>query len=327
MATHAEIGQTYDYMSELCQLSLGDYPDITCAMYNGDFSKTLKEAQADKHAYILEHLGFSAGERVLDIGCGWGPVVNAVNRAGGTGVGITLSAAQAQYCQPHGLDVHLLDWRAPAFEELGTFDGLASVGAFEHFCSIKEWQRGEQDQVYQSFFRRAWSVLRPERRFYLQTMLWGERPPKYDEFSLGAKKGSDPYILAVLEKFYPGSWLPYGTGQIERACRPYFKVVSYNNGRSDYIETLRQFGKRNFHLTPRKLFAALMLAGQYLRDRALRYKIECLRRGYNRECFVRGIMDHERIVLQRNDNPDEETDGVNPLHQERAASHSSDRAR
>ena len=129
--------------------------------------------------------------------------------------------------------------------------------------------------------------------------MWGSKPPKYQDLSLEAESGSDEYILAVLEKFYPGSWLPYGEQQILGAAAPFFKVVSLNNGRLDYIETLTQFGRRIRKFSFAKTLKALVLVPRYIRDREFRYKIQSLRNGYNRECFVRGIMDHQRMVLEK----------------------------
>ena len=51
MATQTEIADTYDYMDEIFRLSLGESADITGAMYNGDFSLTLEQAQKQKHEY------------------------------------------------------------------------------------------------------------------------------------------------------------------------------------------------------------------------------------------------------------------------------------
>jgi cyclopropane-fatty-acyl-phospholipid synthase len=48
-------------------------------------------------------------------------------------------------------------------------------------------------------------------------------------------------ILAVLEKFYPGSWLPSGEEQIVRIARPYVELLSDKNGRLDYLETMQQW--------------------------------------------------------------------------------------
>lgn len=72
MATHEQIEATYNYMDDIFRLTFGECADISGAMYNGDFSKTLEEAQREKHEYVMRNLNIGAGSRVLDIGCGWG---------------------------------------------------------------------------------------------------------------------------------------------------------------------------------------------------------------------------------------------------------------
>src|SRR6266704_2657599 len=88
MATREEIEATYNYMDEVFRVSLGEHGDVTCALYNGDFTKTLKQAQQDKHDYILDAIHFNSGSRVLDIGCGWGPMLKAVKERGGLAIGL-----------------------------------------------------------------------------------------------------------------------------------------------------------------------------------------------------------------------------------------------
>ena len=70
-------------MDEIFRLSLGETGDLTCAMYNGDFSKTLAQAQRDKHPYVLDALNVHTGFRMLEIGCGWGPMLKLLSREGG----------------------------------------------------------------------------------------------------------------------------------------------------------------------------------------------------------------------------------------------------
>lgn len=298
MATRAQMDATYNYMDEICRLSLGEMTDITCAWYDGDFSKTLAQAQHDKHEFVLNSINFRLGSRLLDIGCGWGPILNAARNRGGHGVGITLSASQAESCRRNGLDVHLKDWKDLSVETFGRFDGLVSIGAFEHFCSMEEYEAGKQDEIYRRFFALCHDSLPPGGRLYLQTMMWGRNFHGKDNVSINAARGSTERILAVLGKFYPGSWLPYGEEHIIRVAAPYFRICSLNNGRLDYIQTLDQFNvvwKFSF----RKLIPAMKLVPCLVRDEDFRYKVESLRGGYNKECFKREVMDHQRMIFER----------------------------
>jgi len=298
MATQQQIEATYNYMDDIFRLSLGETGVLTGAMYNGDFSKTLAQAQKDKHDYVLDALNFHPGFRMLDIGCGWGPMLKAAEERRGHGVGLTLSTKQAEACRGNGLEAYVIDWKDISVETFGKFDGVVSIGAFEHFCSVEEYLAGKQERIYQDFFKLCHDLLPQGGRLYLQTMMWGENAPDYKDISLNASKSSNEYILAVLGRFFPGSWLPGGEEQLIRIAEPYLKVVSLNNGRRDYIETLRQWGKIWTPSIP-KVIAAFKLLPYLVRDRDFRYRLETLRHGYNRECFIREVIDHQRIVFEK----------------------------
>jgi cyclopropane-fatty-acyl-phospholipid synthase len=298
MATLDEISRTYDYMDDFVRLTFGENPDLSGAMYDGDFSKTLEQAQADKHRYILEGIRFQPGFHLLDVGCGWGPVLRAVKDRGGQGVGVSLSPKQVEACRAGGLDAHLRDWKEIRTGSFGFFDGIVSVGAFEHFCSIEDYRAGRQEEIYCQFFQFCHDLLPSQGRLFLQTMTWGPNAPRFEDISLAAPKGSAGYLVAVLSRFYPGSWLPAGEEQILRCAAPWFHVISLNNGRKDYIETMKQWQRVREFSWP-KLWVALKMLPNLLRDPDFRYKLESLRGGYNRECFAREIFDHQRIVFEK----------------------------
>src|ERR687892_2027680 len=111
MAERKDLEFTYSLIDRIFRLSLGEMADFSGAKYEGDFSLSLEEAQARKHEYVAEQIGIGPGRRVLDLGCGWGPLLNFIRERGGGGGGVTLSSAQARACRRHGLDVHIHDAR------------------------------------------------------------------------------------------------------------------------------------------------------------------------------------------------------------------------
>jgi cyclopropane-fatty-acyl-phospholipid synthase len=231
-----------------------------------------------------------------------GPILMRGKERKANGIGLTLSTKQAESCKAHQLQVHIQDWKEiksdPTFAK---FDAIASVGSFEHFCSIDEYLANQQEKIYTDFFGFCHSRLPSGGRLFLQTMMWGKNAPSYEEISLKAKWASSEYLLAVLEKFYPGSWLPYGQEQIVKVASPYFKVISFNNGRKDYIQTMDEWGKRLYNPSLKKLGKVFSMLPNLIKDEDFRYKVESLifLGGYNKECFVREVMDHERIVFER----------------------------
>src|SRR5437762_2042038 len=172
MADRRDIDFTYSLTDRVIRLSLGELADFSGAKYDGDFSLSLEAAQRRKHAYVAEQIGIGPGRRVLDLGCGWGPLLDFVRRSGGTGVGVTLSSAQAASCRRHGLDVRLEDAREVTRDRFGGFDAVASLGAFEHFCSEDEHRAGRQEAIYRGLFARIAGLLPAGGRLYLQTMVF-----------------------------------------------------------------------------------------------------------------------------------------------------------
>ena len=221
----------------------------------------------------------------------------AIRAQGGRGIGITLSAVQAKACKRNGLDAHVKDWKSMSVHDYGRFDAIVSIGAFENFCSVEEYRLGNQDQVYGRFFNLCRELLPPHGRLYLQTMVW-DKAPLYEAISLKAPKGEDAHLLALLQKFYPGSWLPYGEAQICRNAGG-FRLISANSGRRDYIQTMEAWNQRKIWrqaLHPRLLTDLMM---RYATSRDFRYQLSSLRRSLNRVCFERGIWDHKRMLFEK----------------------------
>src|SRR5213078_3572962 len=235
MAERADLEFTYSLIDRIFRLSLGELADFSGAKYDGDFSLSLEEAQRRKHDYVAEQIGIGPGRRVLDLGCGWGPLLDYIRRRGGTGVGGTLSSAQAAACRRHGLDVRLADARALTRESFGPFDAVASLGAFEHFCSPEDYGAGRQEAVYRDLFARIASVLPERGRLYLQTMVFGRNMIPLEEIDIDAPRDSDGWYLALMGRQFPGSWLPFGAEQIEACAEPHFRLVASSSGRLDYI--------------------------------------------------------------------------------------------
>jgi cyclopropane-fatty-acyl-phospholipid synthase len=297
VASRNDIERTYDYMDEILRLRLGEFPDLSCAYYNGDYSLTLEEAQKAKHNYVLDSICFDPSMRVLDIGCGWGPMLLAIQDRSGYALGITLSPAQVRSCERNGLNVHLKDWKELSPEEHGQFDAIISLGAFEHFCSIQEYLQGRQDDIYRSFFEVCYSLLPKRGRLYLQTMVW-DKSPRYETISLKSPRNDDAYIVALLTKFYPGSWLPYGEGQITQNALG-FRLVSVSSGRSDYIQTIKAWSSRQIWRAALRPRVLAKLVVRYGTDRNFRYQLASIRCGSNKLCFEREIMDHKRMVFEK----------------------------
>ncbi|HEV7584612.1 MAG TPA: class I SAM-dependent methyltransferase [Solirubrobacteraceae bacterium] len=298
MADRSDIDFTYSLTDRVFRLSLGELADFSGAKYDGDFSLSLEQAQRRKHEYVAEQIGIGPGRRLLDLGCGWGPLLDFARRQGAAGVGVTLSRAQEAACRRHGLDVHLHDAREVDRETFGQFDAAASLGAFEHFCSPEEFRAGRQEEIYRTLFDRVASVLPPRGRFYLQTMVFGRNMIALDEVDIGAPRHSDSWYLALMGRQFPGSWLPLDAAQVIRCAEPGFRLLTTSNGRLDYIQTITEWGKRTGARSLRKSLLKLRLVPRWLTSRDFRLAFTS-GVSANKVCFERELIDHHRMVFEK----------------------------
>jgi cyclopropane-fatty-acyl-phospholipid synthase len=302
MAGREDLEFTYSLTDRIFRLSLGELADFSAAKYDGDFSLSLEEAQRRKHSYVAEQIGIGPGRRILDLGCGWGPLLDFIRSRGGSGVGVTLSSAQAAACRRHGLDVHLHDAREVTRDTFGRFDAVASLGAFEHFCSPEDHHAGRQDELYRGLFARIGSMLPDKGRFFLQTMVFGRSMIPTERIDIRAPRGSDAWYLALLGRQFPGSWLPHGQEQIIRSAEPHFRLVSSLSGRLDYIETIRQWRKRFAAPSLKKTLLKLQLLPRWLTSPDFRLAFTS-GVSANGVCFERELLDHYRLVFEKKSSP------------------------
>ena len=298
MADRDDLEFTYSLIDRVFRLSLGELADFSGAKYDGDFSLSLEEAQHRKHEYVAEQIGIGPGRRVLDLGCGWGPLLDFTRNRGATGVGVSMSSAQVRACRAHGLDVHLEDARSVGPETFGRFDAVASLGAFEHFCSPEEHQAGRQDEVYRRLFTQVANLLPVGGRLYLQTMVFGRNMIPLDQVDIGAPRNSDAWYLALMARQFPGSFLPYCKEQVVRTADPHFRLVSSTSGRFDYIETIRQWRLRFAAPSVAKTLLKLQLLPRWLTSADFRLAFTS-GVSANSACFERELLDHYRLVFEK----------------------------
>jgi cyclopropane-fatty-acyl-phospholipid synthase len=298
MAERQDIDFSYSLTDRVIRLSLGELADFSGAKYDGDFSLSLEQAQRRKHEYVAEQIGLGPGRRVLDLGCGWGALLNYARSIGATGVGVTLSSAQVAACRRHGLDVHLYDARQVTRESFGPFDAVMSLGAFEHFCSPEDYEAGRQEDIYRTLFARIAQLLPENGRFYLQTMVFGQNMIPLEQVDRHAPRDSDGWYLAMMRAAFPGSFLPSGQEQIVSCAAPHFRLVSSVSGRLDYIETIRQWDMRTEAWNPRMALLKLRLIPRWLTSPDFRFAFTS-GASSNSVCFERELMDHYRLVFEK----------------------------
>jgi cyclopropane-fatty-acyl-phospholipid synthase len=133
----AVIQHHYDVSNRFYRLMLGPTMVYSCA-YFADPDDTLEEAQERKLDVICRKLRLREGDRLLDVGCGWGSlVIHAATRYGARAVGVTISEAQAELARERVREAGVADRceiRLADYREVddGPYDKIASVGMYEH---------------------------------------------------------------------------------------------------------------------------------------------------------------------------------------------------
>ena len=298
MADRRDLDFTYSLIDRLFRLSLGEQADFSGAKFDGDFSLTLEQAQRRKHEYVAEQIGIGPGRRLVDLGSGWGPLLAFARERGGTGTGVTLSSAQLRACRRHGLDVHLLDAREVDRDTFGPVDAVASLGAFEHFCSPADHAAGRQEAIYGSLFANIAGMLQPGSRLYLQTMTFGPNAGDPVSGDVEAPPDSDAYYLGLMAHQFPGSFLPFGKEQIVRTAAPHLELVESSSGRLDYIETIARWRQRFAEPSLRKTLVKARLVPRWLFSREFRLAFTS-GVSANTVCFERELLEHYRLVFER----------------------------
>jgi cyclopropane-fatty-acyl-phospholipid synthase len=135
----------YDVSNEFFALFLDDSMTYSCALFSRGAS-TLEEAQVAKRELVCTKLRLREGERVLDVGCGWGSfVIHAAREHGVNALGVTLSPAQAELARRRVAEAGLegqVEIRVCDYRDLGSvsgerFDAIASIGMVEHVGSSR----------------------------------------------------------------------------------------------------------------------------------------------------------------------------------------------
>ncbi len=149
----ADVSYHYDVSNDFYRLWLDERMVYSCAYFRNGL-EDIATAQRQKLEHICRKLLLQPGERLLDIGCGWGGLLRfASERYGVTGVGLTLSERQYAYARELGVDVRLLDFRD--FTETEAFDKIVSVGMYEHIGA----------ENLSSYFQTVGRLLKPGGAF------------------------------------------------------------------------------------------------------------------------------------------------------------------
>ncbi|MDQ3077360.1 MAG: cyclopropane-fatty-acyl-phospholipid synthase family protein [Pseudomonadota bacterium] len=224
-ASKRNVAHHYDLSDELYTLFLDSDRQYSCAYFT-DPANSLEQAQADKKAHIAAKLHLKRGQRVLDIGCGWGGTALYLNRVAGVEVlGVTLSEEQLKVARRRAdeagvadkVKFELIDYRSVT----GSFDRIVSIGMFEHVGAAH----------YDEFFATCRELLAKDGVMLLHTI------GKFGKAAAAPDPFTDKYI-------FPGYHLP----SLSQMCAASEKVrliaSDVETLRLHYAYTLRHWLER-----------------------------------------------------------------------------------
>ncbi|MFF4270804.1 class I SAM-dependent methyltransferase [Streptomyces sp. NPDC001536] len=220
------VSHHYDVGNDFYEIVLGPSMVYSCAYWESP-DGTLEAAQRDKLELVCRKLGLTPGQRLLDVGCGWGSMaIHAAREHGVSVVGVTLSQEQASYARKRVADEGLTDRieiRVQDYRDVtdGPYDAIASIGMAEHVGADR----------YLEYARDLYALLKPGGRLLNHQIA---RRPQRDETAYHVDEFIDAYV------FPDGELAPLGTTvtQLERAG---LEVRDVESIREHYALTLRRW--------------------------------------------------------------------------------------
>ncbi|MGP8215097.1 MAG: SAM-dependent methyltransferase [Bacteroidia bacterium] len=304
MAVQKDLDAHYTIMDKIFRYSVGEKGAYSGARFDGDFSMTIEQAQEKKHKFIVDNCNIKKGSKVLDIGCGWGAFIDYMNKMGVNTYGVVLAKGQADACIKNGLNVKHMDAKAITPETFGKFDAVTAMGSPEHLCSVEEYKEGKQKQVYETYAKQIADLLPVGGRFYCQTMVFGPNMVKFEDIPFGKtniwkKEFTNEELMDIICDVFPGSWLPYGKEGIIEPLSKYFKLISIDSGRLDYMETIDRWSEKFVQFSFKKYLYFLSLLPRYARSKEFRDFIQRWNTDANLMIFEREIFEHYRMVFEK----------------------------
>jgi cyclopropane-fatty-acyl-phospholipid synthase len=249
----------YDVSNEFFALMLGKSMTYSCAIFSGD-ARTLEDAQRTKLELVCVKLGLAPGERVLDVGCGWGSfALHAAAEHGVSVTAITLSEPQAVLARERAaaaglakrVDVRVADYRDLAGEQ---FDAIASIGMVEHVGSAN----------IDAYARHLAGVLRPGGRLL--------------NHGIARLRYGDPEAGPFSERFVFPDAAPLHLSRVLSAIEVAGLEPTHVEGfRLEYVRTLREWAR---NLDEHRERAEALIGTE--RMRIWRLYVRAARRGFER---------------------------------------------
>ena len=219
----------YDLGNAFYQLWLDDTMNYSSGLFEGDLNQSMQQAQHAKVRRALRMVGAKSGDRILEIGCGWGALAEkAAVEFGATVTGVTLSTEQLAFAQdrmarfgPQAADLRLQDYRE------------IPDRAFDAICSI-EMVEAVGHEYWPQYFQTVARMLKDGGRACIQSIV-------IDDALFDRYIGSTDFIQQYI---FPGGCLPCPREFRAQAQAAGLKVVDEFAFGQDYAETCRRWREK-----------------------------------------------------------------------------------
>jgi cyclopropane-fatty-acyl-phospholipid synthase len=222
----AAISHHYDVGNEFYEIVLGPTMTYSCAYFSAP-DEPLDDAQRDKIELICRKLRLREGERMLDVGCGWGTLaIHAAKTRGVRVVGVTLSQPQADLASKRAVEAgvaDLVDIRVQDERDVddGPYDAISSVGMFEHVGAPR----------LSEYFTHLHALLRPQGRLMNHGI---SRPPGARSSRFARRSFIDSFV-------FPDGELHEVGAVVSTMQTAGFEVRDVESLREHYALTLRNW--------------------------------------------------------------------------------------
>ncbi|MBM4365804.1 MAG: class I SAM-dependent methyltransferase [Deltaproteobacteria bacterium] len=234
-STQAEIDVSYSVSNDFFKLWLDENMHYTCAVYERP-DQSLEEAQENKARVLYDFAELSADKTVLDIGCGWGSMLDyCVRRGVKRAEGVTLSTAQAEWCFARKLprtQIHICDYRD--WKPAEKYGGLVSIEMIDHLCSPAQAREGKAIDIYRQYFNKLAEWVEPGAHFGFQAILTNRIPRKRQDLL---------DLQFTADVIFPGGRNPR-VEELVAAVNPNWEIRELHMRREDYGRTTGEWLRR-----------------------------------------------------------------------------------
>jgi cyclopropane-fatty-acyl-phospholipid synthase len=211
----------YDIGNDFYQLWLDKSWTYSSAIFAGDFSQSLESAQAAKYQRIIDTLALKAGDRVLEIGCGWGGFAEHAARCGVEVHGITISEAQLAVAQVRNQGNSAKLWLCDYRDLNEQYDAIVSIEMFE----------AVGERFWPSYFNQLQQCLKLGAKALVQSIT-------IDDARFEHYRANTDFIQQYI---FPGGMLPSPERFVTKAAEVGLKALDQYHFGADYAETLRRW--------------------------------------------------------------------------------------